>query len=247
LGDVTGDGQVYSYDGSAVTLVLGPITGQGRVVSLATFDSKIYAGTQRTTGNTQTWVSNNGVSFTLDYDFGTDMTSVHNLLEYNGAIWAGMDMFVAPPKMYYNNGAGWTFSSDLSSGTAKSVRSMAVYNGDLYVGTGNQSYLWKYNGTAWTNVYDFVSLGAERVESLIVYRDLLWVGLGRDTGDGYVYTWDGANMVFDHRFDAVTIEQVETLAVYDNKLYAGLGRNSGDAQVWSTFRNPISSSSSSSS
>jgi len=240
LGNDDGDAQLYSYDGSAVTLVLGPITEQGRVVSLGTFDSKIYAGTEiydGSSGTAQTWLSSNGVGFTLDNDFGAGFVGVHNLLEYDGAIWAGMEMNAAPPKMYYNNGSGWTFSSDLSSGSAHAIRSMAVYNNELYVGTGNQSYLWKFNGSTWTNVYDFVSIGAERVESLKVYKGLLWIGLGRDTGDGYVYTWNGTDMVFDHRFDSANVEQVESFEVYNGKLYAGLGRDSSSAAVWSTFRN----------
>ncbi|MFC2095421.1 hypothetical protein ACFLSW_03165 [Candidatus Bipolaricaulota bacterium] len=92
------------------------------------------------------------------------------------------------------NGTVWTKIGDLSSPTMAEVKSMEVFDGNLYVGTKNHAVpeertgpeLWRYDGDEWTNlsaerrqfVREAVHLGA-----LYAYRDVLYAATG-----GAVYT-----------------------------------------------------------
>jgi hypothetical protein len=98
---------------------------------------------------------------------GTDDAEVWN---YNGTTWTkigGDDV----------NGS-WT------SGTYERVRSMAIYNGKLYVGIGDTAgdgEVWEWNGTSWTqiggdNLNSGWSSTIEYVSSLIDYKGKLYAG-----------------------------------------------------------------------
>lgn len=77
------------------------------------------------------------------------------------------------------------------------VRSMAVYNGDLYAGLGlstGDGEVWKYNGTTWTQVGgdglndSWLDSYVEDVTTMVVYRGKLYVSTG-NTANSDAMVW----------------------------------------------------------
>ncbi len=77
------------------------------------------------------------------------------------------------------------------------VRSMAVYNGDLYAGLGlsqGDGEVWRYNGTTWTQVGgdgandSWLDSTVEDVSAMVVHRGKLYAGLG-NTGNSDAMVW----------------------------------------------------------
>jgi hypothetical protein len=87
---------------------------------------------------------------------------------------------------------GW-----LDAGNYDRVRSMAVYNGDLYAGLGlstGDGEVWKYNGTTWSQVGgdglndSWLDSYVEDVTTMVVYRGKLYVSTG-NTANSDAMVW----------------------------------------------------------
>jgi hypothetical protein len=118
-----------------------------------------------------------------------------------------------------------------------SVRSMAVYNGNLYAGMGDNTdgdgdvYVYNPGGGTWDNIHDN---GApyDQVDSMAVYSGKLYVGYGDSAaGDGDVESYDVTTDTWTTVFDSSTYESVRSMAVYNNYLYLGLGNGDGHGDV----------------
>lgn len=132
-----------------------------------------------------------------------------------------------------------------------STESMTTVNGNLYVGTGNNT---AGDATVWEqdpNSGKWAIIGGqgvnsswnddtyEAVWSMTNYKNKLYVGLGSTAGEAEVWRYDnpGWTKVADGN-PAVgsawggTYEAVYSLGVANDKLYAGLGTGGGDGEVW---------------
>lgn len=171
-------------------------------------------------GTTWTKVGGDGVNSSWDYSGAVaygPYEAVNMAIVYNGEIYVGLGTTAdssafADSEVWKWAGSGnWTKvggdglnSSWDNSQTMESVRSMAVYNGEMYVGLGDtaaagivDSDVYKWNGSIWTLV-------------------------------------GGENAINNSWSDTATVlkEQVLSLAVYNGSLYAGLGASVGDAAIW---------------
>ncbi|MBI3597100.1 MAG: hypothetical protein HY203_08120 [Nitrospirae bacterium] len=128
----------------------------------------------------------------------------------------------------------------------KSVSSLAVHNGQLYIGygydlsattgTGDIRRCTKCDGSDWSGLVFDASTYAENYEavvSMISYNGLLYIGLGATgqtsgtPGHGDIKrcrVCDGTDWT-NSRNDAATYESVHTFAVYNGDLYAGFGNS----------------------
>jgi hypothetical protein len=111
------------------------------------------------------------------------------------------------------DGAFSSLGSGSLTGNAASVDSFAVYNGNLYAGTGDG--VWEWSDAAWTQVGSSSPLGSD-VTSLAVYNGYLCAGT--TTVGVMALSSDGT------RWDQVggsSLTDVLSLTVYNGNLYAG--------------------------
>src|SRR5439155_27293903 len=89
-------------------------------------------------------------------------------------------------------------------GALDEIRAIAVYNGKLYAGQGNdtgEGDVLVFDGTSWIKPGDAgctASSGCydgsqEYFHALAVYDGKLYAGQGKDAGDGDVLVFDGTN------------------------------------------------------
>ena len=89
---------------------------------------------------------------------------------------------------------GWLDASNYDR-----VKSLAVYNGDLYAGLGlstGDGEVWRFNGSAWSQVggdgtnNGWIDSVVEEVSAMIVYRGKLYVGTGNSANsDAMVWSY----------------------------------------------------------
>ncbi|MCJ7760441.1 hypothetical protein MUP59_04785, partial [Candidatus Bathyarchaeota archaeon] len=138
------DSRLYAYDGISCSLVDAPAF----VTSLEPYGGKLVVG-----GHGGLY-SYDGASFSLVFSVPT---YIGVLGAYNNTLYAGT-MLDNPPKLYYCDGsaenpADWHIETSFSpilnfSGAFGSVDSFAVYNGKMYVASGNTVY--RFDGTSWS-------------------------------------------------------------------------------------------------
>jgi hypothetical protein len=131
--------------------------------------------------------------------------------------------------------------SDFQPGSPEAV-SMAVYGGQLYVGTLdwiNGCEVWSYNGTSWTRMAmegfdDPANVG---VISLAVFDDMLYAGTMNWTGGCELWRYNGHTWseVKSGGFGDVNNNAVSCMAEFDGNLYAGMENNDWGCEVWMTL------------
>jgi hypothetical protein len=214
------DSRLYACDGTSWNVVDAPAF----VTSLEPYGGKLVVGGK---GGLYSY---DGTSFSLIF---SAPTYVKVLGAYNNTLYAGT-MLDNPPKLYYCNGppensANWHadtgFSSILNfSGAFGSIDSFAVYNGKMYVASGNTVYC--FDGTGWSvalsyeYAYAFLDMQVYNGKLYLATRDQAWRKPLYQGGTGFsgrVIEYDGENWttVLDHDY------WVYSLEVYDDKLYAG--------------------------
>jgi len=138
----------------------------------------------------------------------------------------------------YSTDAGRTWAAESMSlsfnGRTDAVTALAVYNGKLYAGQGDDNYwgdgnVYMYDGAAWSKSFD----GDEyAIRSFAVYEGKLYAGQSSYGDGGKIYVFDGNT--WEPGFTPDTDAAVNALAVYNGRLYAGLyGYNTGDGDVYS--------------
>ncbi len=117
------------------------------------------------------------------------------------------------------------------------VYSMAVYGGNLYVGTynGGPAGVWQYNGTTWTDVSPPWAAGNAGAESMAVYGGNLYAGTGNG-GGAQVWQYNGTTWTNVSPSWTPDNFAVYSMAAYGSNLYVGTS-NSGNAaaQVWQLY------------
>lgn len=230
---VGGYGTVGSWEGLNIEIINSLISYNGKLYAAIgntapaanNGDGELW----EYSGNGTAWtkVGGDGVNSSWNYTGATaygPYESVNATVVYAGDLYVGLgnsadgSAFADSEVWKWSGSGSWTKvggdglnSSWDNSQNYEAVRSMAVYNGELYVGLGDtagvgvvDSEVWKWNGSAWTIV------GGEAANNS---------------------SWP----------DTVTPlkEQVYSLANYNGRLYAGLGNGVGDAAIWAYGRNAI--------
>jgi hypothetical protein len=95
--------------------------------------------------------------------------------------------YFAYAQTWTNVSPGWGVTNGVAEGN-----SMAVYGGNLYVGTLNNggAQVWQYNGTAWKNVSPGWAAANTVGWSMTVYGGNLYVGT-LNNGGAQVWQYDG--------------------------------------------------------
>jgi hypothetical protein len=215
----TANNSLYIYDGASWNVLEAP----AYVTSLMPYENKLIIGGQ---GGLYSY---NGSSFSLVFPIST---YIKVLGVYNNTLYAGT-FLDKPPALYYCNGsaenpADWHIDTGFStilnfSGAFGSIDSFAVYNGKMYVASGNTVYC--FDGTDWSvalsyeYAYAFLDMQVYNGKLYLATRDLnripLYVG---GTGfSGVIIEFDGESWttVLGHDY------WIYSLEVYDGKLYAG--------------------------
>ncbi len=213
------DNKLYTYDGSSWNIINAPTY----VTSVEPYGGKLVVGGK---GGLYCY---DGTSFSLVFSVPT---YIKVLGGYNNTLYAGT-MLDNPPKLYYCNGSDdnpddWHVNADFSttlnfSGAFGSIDSFAVYDGKMYVASGNTVYC--FDGTSWSvafsyeYAYAFLDMQVYDGKLYFATKDLnripLYVG---GTGfSGVIMEFDDENWttVLGHDY------WIYSLEVYDGKLYAG--------------------------
>jgi len=138
----------------------------------------------------------------------------------------------------YSTDAGITWLSEsvstMFAGRTYTTGAMAVYNGKLYVGQGDddedgEGDVYVFDGTSWALSFNGYRVA---IRSLAVYDGKLYAGqYGWNYGDGQIYVFDGLS--WDLSYYDTFSGAVNALAAYNGKLYAALyGWNPGDGDIY---------------
>lgn len=230
LGSSTGDGEVWSWNGTIWTKIGGDASGTGGqswgsayefILSLAVYGGNLYVGAGSSAGDADVWRCTGSCTATSGW------TQV----------------------------GGDTLNSSWASATYETVQSMTIYNGNLVAGLGasaGDAEVWSYNGTSWSKIggdgsgssgQSWATATYEQVNSLAIYNGELYAGLGSSAGDAEVWRCTGSCTVtsgwtavggdtLNTSWADATYERVRALAVFNGELYASLGINAGDGEVW---------------
>ena len=271
LGASTGDAEVWKYNGSSWTKVGGDGLSSSwnaiyeSVYTLSVYNGNLYAGLGTGASDGEVW-KYNGSSWSqvggdnLNSGWNTGFDAVQSLVAYNGSLCAGLGNSVGEAEVWCWNDTSWTkvggdaVNSSWADATYEYVKSMAVYNGELYAGLGTgtaDGEVWKYNGSSWTQIGGDGTNSSwtnnSTVYTMAVYNGSLYVGLGDAGAYSEVWRWNGSSWT-QIGGDSLNIswntapENVRSLTVHGGKLYAGLGDGIADADVWVYGNNAILSS-----
>lgn len=193
----------------------------------------------------------------------TPIASVSAMAVYNGSLYIGTGggagtQTQGGAEIYQYNGAtatssaNWTKVSQTLSGqianggtsSIASISAMAVFNGQLYVGTSKTGLaeVYRYDGgTTWTRVNPAAGTfgaqsGQDGVSAMTVYGGKLIIATYQGNAKAIVYRYDG-NILWtalsaQGNFTSTTaVDRVSSLAVYNNTLYAGLEKSGATGEI----------------
>jgi hypothetical protein len=205
LGISAQDAEVWRYNGTSWTKVGGDGVNSSwaaagnieSVLSMTLYNGNLYAGLGTSAADADIWRFN-GTSWTqvggdgLGSSWSAAYEEVYIMRVYANQLVVGLGNGTDDAEVWNYNGTTWTkiggddVNGSWTSGTYERVRSMAIYNGKLYVGIGDTAgdgEVWEWNGTSWTQIGgDNLNSGwnntIEYVSSLIDYKGKLYAGTG---------------------------------------------------------------------
>lgn len=230
LGSGAYSGDIWQYDGSTWTLVAGEpgssIGGQVNgswninprgVEAMTVYNGQLCAGLGGSgawgevwcwsgSGN---WTKIGGASGASVNGSWSSSSAVLALASYNSKLYATIQTSGQAASIWEWNGTAWTqvagadLNSSWSDGQYTWVRTLAVYNGYLYAGTGFSGSsnptgdVWRWDGTTWSQVGgDGINSGwsagdsREEVGNLITYKGKLYAATGYTANlDALVYSY----------------------------------------------------------
>jgi hypothetical protein len=227
LGASATDAEVWRWNGSAWNRIGGDgvnsswNTNYETVESLMVYQGNLYAGLGNSTDDAEIWRWNGsswsqvgGDDLNSSWTAGT-YERVRSTAVYNGALFVGLGTTAGDGEVWRYDGTTWTQvggdaqNSSWAVNTIENVPAMSVYQGKLYVGTGDTANLdaavWSYGNNGY----------------------LASTVTGQDTGWHHVAaTYDGATMkLFVDGVAAGT--QSVSLSIPDTTMPLYLGANAG--------------------
>jgi hypothetical protein len=215
----TSNNLIYIYDGESWNIIQAPI----HTISLMSHEGTLLVagkgGLYAFNGTTFTQVINGPAYYKM-------------LGAYSNTIYAATYLD-KPPKLYYCDGSAdnpedWHVDTGFSdmldfSGPFGSIDSFAVYNGKMYLASGNNVYC--FDGTSWSvalsyeYVYAFLDMQVYSGKLYLATRDQnrMPLYLGGTGFSGVILEFDGENWttVLGHDYWIYSLEE------YDGKLYVG--------------------------
>lgn len=224
-----GDARIYSFDGTSFSLdkVFNTAT-ESQVLSLAEYNSKVYAGVGvqarvYETSNLSTWTLSKDISVPQNPGY------IYTMKEYNSRLIVGGGSPEFLPGAYYN-GFSWTYDSTtwymLYSFDFTVIKSMEFYDSFLFLGTyGGQLFV--YDTSSLNPLFNFkFDYGFKQsISDMKYYDDKLYVALYPQEGSGdtnsSIWVFDRHGLSSAHSVSGVTgytcMEQV------NNQLLVGTG------------------------
>lgn len=201
------DGNIYMFDGASWTL---SYTGANNsIFSLGVYEGHLYAGEgwgagdgnvlmcQPTLTGTLT-VCDDASEWSTSYNGGADwivsMSVFDNLLFVGQGTGAGTsgDVYYCNSRLsgdlYLCDSGDWSLSFD---GLQDTISSLAVFNGSLYAGQGNDTGdgdIYKFDGSGWSLSFDG---SQEMIETLVTSGNYIYAGQSHNAGDADVFYLGG--------------------------------------------------------
>ena len=215
LGSSANDAEVWSWDGSSWTKIGGDSLNGGwttnyeNVYAMTVYNGNLFASLGSSTNDAEVW-SWDGSSWTkiggdgLGDSWDGAYEEVYIMRIYDGKLYAGLGNGTGDAEVWSYDGVSWSLiggdniNDSWPDGTYERIRSMAIYNGELYIGLGDSTgdgEVWRYDGTNWEKVggnglnSGWTSV-VEYVSTMIDYRGKLFVGTGNSQNvDAVVWSY----------------------------------------------------------
>ena len=220
LGNSANDAEVWRWNGSSWSKIGGDSINSGwttnyeAVMSLTVYKGNLYAGLGNSTGDAEIW-RYNGTAWSkiggdgVSSSWNTNYEEVFVMRVYREKLIAGLGSGTDDAEVWAYDESTWEqvggddIGGSWTAATNERVRSMAIYNGELYAGLGDTAgdgEVWRWNGSAWAKVAgDGVNSGwtstIEYVSSLIDYKGKLYAGTG-NTANADAGVWSFGNNAF---------------------------------------------------
>ena len=220
LGNSANDAEVWRYDGANWTKVGGDSLNGGwttnyeAVMSMVTYKGELYAGLGTSTNDAEVWRYNGSTWSKVGGDgqassWNTNYEEAFIMRVYREKLIAGIGSGTDDAEVWSYDGTAWEkiggddVNGSWTAATYERVRSMAIYNGELYTGIGDTAgdgEVWRYNGSTWGKVAGNGVNGGwantiEYVSTLIDYRGKLYAGTG-NTANADAAVWSFGNNAF---------------------------------------------------
>jgi hypothetical protein len=221
LGNSANDAEVWRWNGTAWTKVGGDSLNSGwttnfeRVSALGVYNGALYAGLGASTTDAEVWRWN-GTAWAkvggdgLSSSWNTNYEQVESIMAYNDKLYVGLGNSTADAEVWEYNGTSWTqtggdgIASSWVDGQYEQLKSLVVYNGQLYAGLGNSAgdgEVWVLNGGTWEKTAggtvnsSWAANTIEMVYSFAVYKGKLYTGVG-NTANADAQVWSYGNNGF---------------------------------------------------
>lgn len=255
LGSAPYNGDIWQYDGSTWTLVAGePASGIGAQVNgswnvnprgveaMTVYKGQLCAGLGGSGawgevwcwGGTGSWTKIGGGSGISVNGSWSSSVAVLALTAFNDKLYATIQTSGHAASVWEWDGTSWTQigGSDLNGGWSDGqytwIRTMTVYNGYLYIGTGFSGSsnptgdVWRWDGTSWTqtggdgvNSSWSAADNREEVGNLITYKGKLYGATGNSGNiDALVYSF-GDNAFVESATNSFNNEWYHLAGTYD--------------------------------
>jgi hypothetical protein len=239
------------YNEKDWTISRDATAGPASVYSMAVSNGVLYAGTGGGAGAGDIYVYDPGSDswpLFLDNSVASGYSRVDSMADYGGKLFVGYrgatgfgdvasyDVATDSWTTVFQTGAPAS-----NTGQYESVRSMAVYNSQLYIGLGNSvgdAEVYRCtacDGTDWVRVADTVTSGYQAVTTMAVFNNQLYIGASRTgvTADVYRCSACAGDADWTQVFSNATYDSVRSMAAHGGRLFIGMGDNILDADVWS--------------
>lgn len=208
LGNSNNDAEVWRWDGANWTKIGGDSLNSGwttnynLVSAMTVFKGDLYAGLGANTGEAELWKWDGSGWSKVGGDAvdssWADATyeQVESMVQYDNKLYVGLGNGTGDAELWQFDGTStWNMiggdgiNSSWDDGTYERVRTLATYNGDLYVGLGSSTgdgEVWQWKEGAWTKLGGNSLNGSwantmEEVESFSAYQGKLYAGTGNST------------------------------------------------------------------
>ncbi len=241
LGNSTTDAEVWRYNGTIWSKIGGDGVGSSwntsyeTAYSLAIYNGALIAGIGNSTTDAEVW-SYNGTTWSkiggdgVSSSWNTSYEQINAMIVYNGALITGIGTGTDDAEVWSYNGTAWSkiggddVSSSWTAGTYENVRSLVVYNGDLYAAIGDTAgdgEVWRYSGSSWSQLGgDGLNAGwdpnvIEYVASFSVYKGKLYAGTGNSANiDAAIWSY-GNNGYVESSSTSINTSWHHYAATYD--------------------------------
>jgi hypothetical protein len=240
LGTGGNDAEVWRWNGSTWTKIGGDSLNTGwttnyeRVSAFAIYDGYLVAGLGASAGDAELWRWNGSAwnklgGDSLNSSWDNTFEQVEALIPYAGGLYVALGNSTGDGEIWELKNNTWTkiggddLNGSWADGTYERVRSLTVYNGDIYAGLGStagEGEVWRYRLGVWSKIGGNTlnaswANAMEEVESLSVYRGKLYAGTGNSANvDATVWSY-GDNAYVQSTTDSFGVDWHHIAGTYD--------------------------------